>query len=770
MSATLEASYQPLQPYPMEAEEHEETPQDSGVMIHVVPENSRARWNHIEDLDSFFARMYHYHQKHGFKCMMVQEGLELFQFAFVVFFSTFLFHCVDYSILFRDSKTNEKVINKEKISISDALLTWDQCWESFGAVTGICLFVAFVFWLLRVVKVVYHLFHFWEIKQFFNMALKINDSDLDNTTWHEIQCRVREVQREQQMCIHKAELTELDIYHRILRFKNYMVAMINQNLLPLKISFPLFGETIFFTSGLKYNLEFLLFCGPWAPFENNWHLREDYKKIAKRKELAQHLSKHILWVGIANFALCPLILLWQILYLFFNYAEVIKREPGFMSLRSWSLYGRLYVRHFNELDHELNARLNRAYKNSSKYMSMFTSPLTCVIARTVCFIAGGIAMVLVLLSVYDEDVLTVEHVLTIISVCGVLAAISRAMLPDENMVWCPEHLMTAIIAQIHYCPEHWRGQAHTNQVRKEFSQMFHYKVIHLLDELVSPIITPFVLCFHLRSKSLEIVDFFRNFTVEVAGVGDVCSFALMDLRRHGCPDWQESVRSHVPVTEASSHAQADIGKTELSLVHFMYTNPKWVPPADAQNFVTAFRNRAMQDRNQLGVRNELNPLYSSLTSMSSLGVGYNSLVQSIVFGRGRGMTGSSLAGVPQFPSGTGSVQGHADPFQQYNVRVRTSRIEGPLVPERGLIYSLQQPGASLGASVFGEGREMHQDTLEMTAADMNLSTLYLHNLHHQNVRQRGYVWHRPGHDPATSSQHAETTPLLDTATKPPRSS
>jgi hypothetical protein len=62
-----------------------------------------ARWNHIEDLDSFFARMYHYHQKHGFTCMMLQETLELLQFIFVVVFSTFLFHCVDYSVLFRYS-------------------------------------------------------------------------------------------------------------------------------------------------------------------------------------------------------------------------------------------------------------------------------------------------------------------------------------------------------------------------------------------------------------------------------------------------------------------------------------------------------------------------------------------------------------------------------------------------------------------------------------------------------------------------------------------
>lgn len=62
--------------------------------------------------------------------------------------------------------------------------------------------------------------------------------------------------------------------------------------------------------------------GPWSPFENNWHLREDYKKFNKRQELAKSLSKQILWIGIVNVLLCPVIFLWQILYSFFNYGEV----------------------------------------------------------------------------------------------------------------------------------------------------------------------------------------------------------------------------------------------------------------------------------------------------------------------------------------------------------------------------------------------------------------------------------------------------------------
>lgn len=68
--------------------------------------------------------------------------------------------------------------------------------------------------------------------------------------------------------------------------------------------------------------------------------------------------------------------------------------------------------------------------------------------------------------------------------------------------------------------------------------------VFILEELLSPIITPFILIFPLRSKSLEIIDFFRNFTVDVAGVGDICSFAQMDIRRHGNPQVYAHQRTH----------------------------------------------------------------------------------------------------------------------------------------------------------------------------------------------------------------------------------
>lgn len=60
-----------------------------------------AQWNHIVDLDSFFRRIYKYHQKGGFKVITLQELLELLQIILLVFFIVTAVHCVNYPVLFK---------------------------------------------------------------------------------------------------------------------------------------------------------------------------------------------------------------------------------------------------------------------------------------------------------------------------------------------------------------------------------------------------------------------------------------------------------------------------------------------------------------------------------------------------------------------------------------------------------------------------------------------------------------------------------------------
>jgi autophagy-related protein 9 len=83
-----------------------------------------------------------------------------------------------YIFLSRDNVNNSSS-SHQKISLSDAVLPTHECVASLGALTWVCILVAVIFWILRAIKVMYHLFQFWDIKQFFNAALKIDDVSTD---------------------------------------------------------------------------------------------------------------------------------------------------------------------------------------------------------------------------------------------------------------------------------------------------------------------------------------------------------------------------------------------------------------------------------------------------------------------------------------------------------------------------------------------------------------------------------------------------------------
>lgn len=115
--------------------------------------------------------------------------------------------------------------------------------------------------------------------------------------------------------------------------------------------------------------------------------------------------------------------------------------------------------------------------------------------------------------------------------------------------------------------------------------------------------------YSFRPRAIDIVDFFRNFTVSVVGVGDVCSFAQLDVRKHGNPDWQitqSSEDDEIPAEkeakftcDTNQYTQGEHGKTELSLIHFTLTNPEWKMPAQTKHYLQSIRRHALQDLNKL---------------------------------------------------------------------------------------------------------------------------------------------------------------------------
>ncbi|RWS30131.1 autophagy-related protein 9A-like isoform X1 [Leptotrombidium deliense] len=574
---------------------------DNHVLIHVLPDDNKGvrSWQqYIHDLDYFFSKVYKYHQKSGFKCLILSQVLELIQFAFVVIFTVFLLHCVDYKVLFKDKLPAN---NSTKVTISDCLLPLDDA--HITPIEIVILIFACLFWLLKIIKLIHSAIVYTAIKSFYTEVLRVNDCS--QYTWQDIQTRL--VQAQHLCLIQDGNLNELDVHNRILRHQNYLIALLNKRLLPIHFKLPLIGEVTYLSKGLQYNIELLLFKGPFALFENSWKLKDEIKSINNRQLCAEKLSKYILILATINLVLFPLTLIWQILHAFYAYAEVLKRDPSqIIGSRNWSLFARLHCRHFNELDHELNDRLNRGYKSASKYMNSFHSPFMEIIAQHVAFVAGSIFSILLILTIYDEDVITIEHVITIMTGLGAILAISRSFIKnDVPMKHSQAELHVQILEHIHYLPHGYSPSS--TQAFKAMSSLFQYKIIRIFEELISPLVTPYILVKHFRAKSLEIVDFFRNFSLEYPGIGDVCTFAMMNIEQNGNPVWKAKKSNErqfniKPITQnVETQVQTipetlvtENGKLELSLINFKLTNPNWQPSNESQNhFIKYVTNNAV---------------------------------------------------------------------------------------------------------------------------------------------------------------------------------
>jgi autophagy-related protein 9 len=89
--------------------------------------------------------------------------------------------------------------------------------------------------------------------------------------------------------------------------------------------------------------------------------------------------------------------------------------------------------------------------------------------------------------------------------------------------------MRHVAEYTHYLPSEWEGKLHTDWVKSEFSALYDLKIVNILRELVSVVLAPFILWYSLPKSCDRIVDFFREYSIHVDGLGYVCSFAVFNF-------------------------------------------------------------------------------------------------------------------------------------------------------------------------------------------------------------------------------------------------
>ncbi|KAJ5638114.1 Autophagy-related protein 9 [Penicillium lividum] len=492
------------------------------------------RWANVEDLDNFLKDVYTYFLGNGFWSIMLSRTLNLLTFAFVVGFSTFLTNCVNYHKV-RGSKTLDEILVP-------------KCTSQMSGSTLFLLWLFSFFWIGKLFQYLLDIRRLQHMHDFYYYLLGVSDGEVQTIAWQEVVSRLMTLRdsnpataaavsakhRRFMGSQSKQRMDAHDIANRLMRKENYMIALINKDILDLTLPIPFLRNRQLFSRTLEWNLNL---CIMDYVFNEQGQLRTLFLKDTHRRALSDGLRRRFIFAGIMNIFVAPFIVVYFLVHYFFRYFNEFKKNPGEIGSRQYTPLAEWKFREFNELWHLFDRRINMSYPFASRYIDQFPKDKTIQVARFVAFISGALASVLALASVVDPELflgfeITPDRtVLFYLGIFGTVYAFARGLAPEETDVFDPEYALLELIDFTHYFPNTWKGRLHSDEVRKEFAVCYQMKVVIFLEEILSMIFTPFVLWFSLPKCSDRLIDFFREFTVHVDGMGYLCSFAVFDFKK-----------------------------------------------------------------------------------------------------------------------------------------------------------------------------------------------------------------------------------------------
>ena len=493
-------------------------------------------WANVENLDNFLAEVYGYFVGNGIWSITLHRVLDLMTLAFIVAFSAFLGSCINYKIIPSSKKMSEILVPK--------------CTQKWSTSTNVLIWLLAVFWIWKLFECLNDLRRLSRLQNFYQHCLDIGDSEMQTVRWQEIVKKLMDLrdlnpttaaivnvehrrflgsQSKQRMDAH-------DIANRLMRKDNYMIALINKDILDFRLPIPFLRNKQLFSKTTQWNLSM---CILDHVFDQRGQVRSLFLKDTHRRMLSESLSTRFKFAAFMNAICAPFIVMFFALKYFFRYFNEYQRNPSQIGSRQYTPLAEWKFRQFNELEHFFEERTNMSYPFATRYVDQFPKDKTIQVAKFVAFISGAIVSVLAVASLVDPESfiafeITPERtVLFYLGVFGTIWAVARGAVPEEHMVFDPETALKEVIGFIQYQPSNWQGQLHSNEVRAEFSQLYKMKLLIFFEEIIGILLTPLVLWFSLPNCSDKVVDFFREFTLHVDGLGYVCSFAVFDFKSGG---------------------------------------------------------------------------------------------------------------------------------------------------------------------------------------------------------------------------------------------
>ncbi|KAF5741888.1 hypothetical protein HS088_TW10G00896 [Tripterygium wilfordii] len=566
----------------------------------------------IADLDLFFERIYSYYCEKGLWCIIIKWIVELLSLGFTICFSGFFLLFVDWNGL-RNAKCGMDAIEsgiKPCDLAKEALHQHPLTPQTLSkAIIVVYLGLFSIYWIFCFLRFFTQLKVTLGIRHFYYNSLHVTDNEIQTMPWATVLEKVVQFQSTRQLSVVK-DLSAHDVVMRLMRKENYLIGMLNKGVLAFPIFewFPLPGtgptvrcgnngkqHRLILTKTLEWTLNW---CILESMFDRNFCVRRDFISNPKT------LKKRLMVVGLAMLLLSPFLVIFMLVYLFLRHAEQFYNHPSTASSRRWSNLAKWTFREFNEVDHLFKHRINSSVVHATDYLKQFPLPIISIIAKFISFVSGGFAAILLIIAFLEESLLEGHlfgrNLFWYAAVFGTITAISRAAVMDEILVHDPEDAMSMVVQHTHYMPKKWRGKENTEMVRIEFETLFQYTGMMLLEEMASIFLTPLLLLFVVPKGVDDILQFIADFTMDIEGVGHVCSFSAFDFQNHGNSNYGSP--SHTPRNQRSSQ-----GKMEKSFLSFQTSYPSRDPNIQGKQFLLNLRTFREQKLQEPGMRHLYSP-------------------------------------------------------------------------------------------------------------------------------------------------------------------
>ncbi|KAF2687768.1 autophagy-related protein 9 [Lentithecium fluviatile CBS 122367] len=492
-------------------------------------------WANQTDLDNFLAEVYEYYVGCGIYSMVLRKVLMLLQTAFVVGFLTTLTWCIEYSKISHSHKMSEVLV--------------PQCTKQLHGFWVFALWVFIIYWLYSFQRLVRDVPRLRTMRDFYEHLLDIPDRDIQTIQWQQIVGRIMALRdsnlttasnlspnvRKLLDSKSRQRLDAVDIASRLMRRDNYLIALFNKEILDVSITVPFLGKRSVFSETTHWHVNLAImdyvFSGP------NGQFNQDFLKERNRRALVEKLKSRFVLTGMISVVCAPFAVAFVLASYLFKYFTEYHKDPSQLSTRDFTTYAQWKFREFNELPHLFYRRRNMAYRYANTYLAQFPKDKTEQISSFVSLVTGAFLFVLLAFTLLDSELfLNFEitpgrNALLYITVLGAIYRIARGSSPQQDSVADPTFFLSHVIYHTRYEPASWKDRLHTDEVRGEFAQLYQPKVLIFAEEILSMVITPFLLIFRLPNSSERIVDFFREFSIVVDGLGVVCSYSMFPFKK-----------------------------------------------------------------------------------------------------------------------------------------------------------------------------------------------------------------------------------------------